>query len=248
MPKRPCAIDILPDNQTVIVGDKFGDVYSLPLLLRAKQSHHETVETEKKPERRYAPTATEKTVHSKANLKALEEQRKQAEKGAVLKTKEPHDFGHELLLGHVSMLTDLVVAKRETEDGVARTYIITADRDEHIRVSRGPPQSYITEGYCLGHSKFVSKLCVLTPSFPELLVSGGSDHELRVWDWTAQKCIKEISMTEHLHSIQGEPMVGSDRSEEAADVQAIVSGLWAVSRPRADVRSTQSHRLVVFGH
>ena len=30
MPKRPCAIQISPDNTTIICGDKFGDVYSLP--------------------------------------------------------------------------------------------------------------------------------------------------------------------------------------------------------------------------
>jgi tRNA (guanine-N(7)-)-methyltransferase subunit TRM82 len=28
MPKRPCALEVLPDNDTIICGDKFGDVYS----------------------------------------------------------------------------------------------------------------------------------------------------------------------------------------------------------------------------
>ncbi|KAG9924666.1 hypothetical protein KCU98_g21591, partial [Aureobasidium melanogenum] len=32
MPKRPCAVLVTPDNKTILCGDKFGDVYSLPLF------------------------------------------------------------------------------------------------------------------------------------------------------------------------------------------------------------------------
>lgn len=234
MPKRPCAIDILPDDQTVIVGDKFGDVYSLPLLSKEKRSYHETAKTEKKSERKYAPIATEKTVHSKANLKALEEQRKQAEKGTIVKAKEALEFDHDLLLGHVSMLTDLIAATCTTEGGVPRTFIITADRDEHIRVSRGPPQSYVTEGYCLDHSQFVSKLCCPMPTMSTVLVSASSDQELRFWDWSEQKCIKNMSMTEHVRGDKAGFDVGSTR-REAGGGKLVVSGLWAVSKPKVDV-------------
>lgn len=52
-----------------------------------------------------------------------------------------------LVLGHTSLLTSFVL----TED---EKFIISADRDEHIRVS-WYPQGYVIERYCLGHAKSV---------------------------------------------------------------------------------------------
>lgn len=53
----------------------------------------------------------------------------------------------ELILGHASLLTSCLLAPDEK-------FIITADRDEHIRVS-WYPEGYIIESYCLGHRKYV---------------------------------------------------------------------------------------------
>ncbi|KAK3047665.1 tRNA (guanine-N(7)-)-methyltransferase non-catalytic subunit trm82 [Extremus antarcticus] len=182
MPKRPCAVQVLPDNSTILCGDKFGDVYSLPLLPKPESSTHQPKSDGSQPpeekSKPFKPQATTQTVHSKRNLKSLEAQMKQ--KNLTTKTKQPLAFEHKLLLGHVSVLTDLTYATREV-DGKQRGYIITADRDEHIRVSRGPPQSHIIEGYCLGHTQFVSKVCAIPGA--DLLVSGGGDEWLGVWDW-----------------------------------------------------------------
>ncbi len=53
-----------------------------------------------------------------------------------------------LVLGHLSMLLDALV----TECG---RYLVTCDRDEKIRVS-SYPNSHNIEGFCLGHTDFVT--------------------------------------------------------------------------------------------
>lgn len=172
------------------------------------------------------PSATTLTVHSGRNRKTLEEQLKQKAKGPA-KSKEPMRFKHELLLGHVSMLTDVTYAN---VDG--RSYIITADRDEHIRISRGQPQAHIIEGFCFGHEAFVSRLC-LTPS--GLLVSGGGDDDLFVWDW--QTCSLKERLTirdlafDHLQERNAVPM-----DLERTGYKVAVSGIWSLPKQENDVR------------
>lgn len=50
-----------------------------------------------------------------------------------------------LILGHASLLTSFLLTPDEQ-------FIVTADRDEHIRVS-WYPEGYVIEAYCLGHKK-----------------------------------------------------------------------------------------------
>lgn len=213
MPKRLSAVVVTPSasgsddtsSWQILCADKFGDAYSLPLVPSAATGPYVT-----RPAARplKAPAANELTVHSKRNLEALRDQQKQLEldrqraagngqedqqapdandDGKPKKKKKQHkendhkpevDFELTLQLGHVSMLTDLVAAERE-----GRRYIITSDRDEHIRVSRGLPQAHVIEGFCLGHTDFVGAMAVAGPSRPDVLVSGGGDDHLIAWDW-----------------------------------------------------------------
>jgi len=217
MPKRPCAIDVLPDSETIICADKFGDVYSLPLLPsdKADASEAPAQESTPAPEQTFKPAATTLTVHSQRNRRALEMQTKQK----LFQTKkEPLAFEHKLLLGHVSMLTDVCHASCEA-DGKTRNYIITADRDEHIRVSRGIPQAHIIEGYCLGHKEFLSKICLIPGS--DLLVSGGGDDWLGVWDWPSFTLKATINVQERFASLS--KVTSSDEDNKIA-----ISGLWTV--------------------
>lgn len=101
---------------------------------------------------------------------------------------EGPDFEITLLLGHVSMLTALVIGESE-----GRRYILTADRDEHIRVSRYIPQSYVIEGFCFGHTEFISSM-VIPASRGDVLVSGGGDEDLFVWNWKSNKLLSKISI------------------------------------------------------
>lgn len=82
----------------------------------------------------------------------------------------------EPILGHVSMLSDVEVAKHGDKH-----FILTGDRDEHIRISNYP-KSYVIKNFLFGHKEFVSSLHV--PYFNEkILITGGGDDFICVWDW-----------------------------------------------------------------
>lgn len=202
MPKRPSAITIAPDSQ-IICADKFGDVYSLPLVPTPLSPSSAARLSTPKPgaSKPAAPAASTLTVHSKRNLEALANQKKHLElamqRGGEDAKAEGPDFELTLLLGHVSMLTSLALAESE-----GRRYILTSDRDEHIRVSRYIPQAHVIEGFCLGHKEFVSEIAI-PAARGDVLVSGGGDEELFVWDWKAGKMLSRaniLSLAQHLSS------------------------------------------------
>nr|XP_058152272.1 tRNA (guanine-N(7)-)-methyltransferase non-catalytic subunit WDR4 isoform X1 [Dasypus novemcinctus] len=86
---------------------------------------------------------------------------------------EPHGGGT-LELGHLSMLLDVAVSPDDR-------FVLTADRDEKIRVSWAAAPHSI-EAFCLGHAEFVSRIFVV-PSHPELLLSSSGDGTLRLWEY-----------------------------------------------------------------
>ncbi|KAL4982349.1 hypothetical protein BDW68DRAFT_192230 [Aspergillus falconensis] len=210
MPKRPCAITFM-ENNDILTGDKFGDVYSMPLIPSAEP--RAAAKTPAQRSTRIA--ATNLTVHTQRNLKSLEMQMNMQNKQK--KESDKPVFDHELLLGHVSLLTDVVFASLPSPDPSStkrRNYILSADKDEHIRVSRGRPQAHVIENHCLGHTAFISNLCI--PKWaPEYLISGGGDPHLIVWNWTAG---------EILHTV---PLV--EQSAEGEAKKVAVRGIWAAT-------------------
>ncbi|KAI1455714.1 hypothetical protein F4805DRAFT_435295 [Annulohypoxylon moriforme] len=201
MPKRPSSISITTtaDGLTILSADKFGDVYSLPLIPPTPTTtitEESTTPTPTStptptptPSAPFKPSANRLTVHSKRNLRALEDQERILAQGQeIRKERETPTFAHDLILGHVSMLTSLATA---TSNG--RPYILTADRDEHIRVSRGVPQAHVIETFCLGHESFVSALRV-PAARPEILVSGGGDDEVFVWEWKTGRLLGKVDV------------------------------------------------------
>ncbi|SMN21072.1 similar to Saccharomyces cerevisiae YDR165W TRM82 Subunit of a tRNA methyltransferase complex composed of Trm8p and Trm82p that catalyzes 7-methylguanosine modification of tRNA [Maudiozyma saulgeensis] len=138
-PKRPNSITISDDGKTVVMADKFGDVYSIPT------------------------------------------------DGEPLK-----DINDELdpILGHVSMLTDVLFKT----DSHGKKFIITSDRDEHIKVSHFP-QSFIVDKWLFGHSQFVSSIC--SPQWKsEWLFSAGGDDFVYLWDWELGKKLSEFKYSD----------------------------------------------------
>ncbi|KFX88944.1 hypothetical protein V490_07310 [Pseudogymnoascus sp. VKM F-3557] len=216
MPKRPCAVTLSPSGSAIICADKFGDVYSLPLLVDLPEGQDATttvVENSADKPKQFVSSANDLTVHSARNRRALQNQLKQ---NLAKADKAEANFGQQLLLGHVSMLTDIALAE---ESG--HNYIITADRDEHIRVSRGIPQSHIIEAYCLGHSEFVSRLC-LPESARRLLISGGGDDDLFVWDWLSGDLLQRVNVSSHVEKLI--PRGSSGEVRDVGDVGIVANG------------------------
>lgn len=223
MPKRIQAVSLTSrqGREYLIVGDKFGDVWEVPVLVDPNWVPQDIKQHEESRNDQdggdggavskgaYEPSATELTVHTKGNLMALEQQRKLKEKKAKERAKHGLDqvqakqddgpsgkgpgvdFEARLVLGHVSLLTDVTVAsvshKSENGKRTIRRYILSGDRDEHVRASRYP-QSHVIEGYCLGMTDFVSCVRIL-PGNSQWAVVGTGEPALRVFDWTTGACL-----------------------------------------------------------
>ncbi|KIM44673.1 hypothetical protein M413DRAFT_442627 [Hebeloma cylindrosporum] len=137
LPKKATNVAFTADAQTLLVSDKFGDIFSYPF--------------------NHTPPVKGTQEKSKDALSSHE-----------------NPSGGQLILGHASPLNAFLLSADEK-------FIITADRDEHIRVSWFP-KGYNIEMYCLGHLKFVSALHI--PSFDHSsLISGGGDPVLKIWNW-----------------------------------------------------------------
>lgn len=219
MPKRLCAIVFAQDQSTILAADKFGDVYSLPLIVSSTETVVSVSTAQEKSAVNFRPSASELTVHTKGNREAL---RQQQEQKAAAKTKESPTFEHKLLLGHVSLLTDLIAADVNI-NGKKREYILTADRDEHVRVSRGPSQAHVIETYCLGHKEFVSKLCIL-PWQDEVLVTGSGEPSIKTFHWLTGNLIGDLSLSDVVQdAISGSSI---DILESKPLQNLATSGLW----------------------
>jgi WD40 repeat protein len=85
----------------------------------------------------------------------------------------PREFGH---LAHV---TELLVLPASGGGG---PLLVSADTEGKVRVSRAQ-QLYVVEHFLLEHFAFVSSVAALRgPGGEQLLVSGGGDGFVRVWD------------------------------------------------------------------
>jgi len=110
-----------------------------------------------------------------------------------------------LILGHLSMLLDIAISK----DG---KFVLTADRDEKIRVSRFP-NSYNIHNFCLGHKEFVTSISLL-PDIDgdrELLASGSGDGTVKVWDYLEGR---EIVSREVFKDVTIEEKISVDKSKD----------------------------------
>ena len=98
-----------------------------------------------------------------------------------------------LLLGHTaSMLTGMQIVPSFT-GGAGKRFILTADRDEKVRVTSFP-ETYNIHGYLLGHTAFISDMDAVScteDGVRPLCLTGSGDGTVRLWDY--QTC-KEVGM------------------------------------------------------
>jgi len=88
-----------------------------------------------------------------------------------------------LLLGHTaSMLTGVAVLGNR---------ILSADRDEKVRVSRFP-QSYLIEGYLLGHTQYITSLDTLEKNGLQLVATSSGDSTIRLWNLETLEQLSEM--------------------------------------------------------
>ncbi|KAJ9475954.1 tRNA (guanine-N(7)-)-methyltransferase non-catalytic subunit TRM82 [Pseudozyma hubeiensis] len=97
----------------------------------------------------------------------------------------PTDATMQILLGHVSMVTSLafIPASKPT---APPAFIITGDRDEHIRISRWGSKrtAYVIDRYLQGSEAFVGALAVVSDQEAggkRRLISSEGGRALRVW-------------------------------------------------------------------
>ncbi|KAF5336721.1 hypothetical protein D9758_015084 [Tetrapyrgos nigripes] len=234
LPKRPTSTVFTDDGQTIVVADKFGDVFSYPLHPEPTPSKETQPEATSERNPQADPEHTRQPEPSKSTSGSVAEpsntttdlnpdptssqpsqsqnskdpnpepepepepkkaKRRRKPKGPKKPENPPVPrdslVSHAatsgtLILGHTSLLIACLLAKDEK----GLNYIVTSDRDEHIRVS-WYPQGYVIESYCLGSTQFISALHI--PSFqPSVLISGGGDKSLMVWDWLSGKLHCEI--------------------------------------------------------
>ncbi|KAG5282800.1 hypothetical protein AALO_G00034750 [Alosa alosa] len=101
-------------------------------------------------------------------------------------TKLTHTPG-DLQLGHLSMLLALVVTADDR-------YVITADRDEKIRVSHKAAPHNI-QSFCLAHTEFVSTL-IVPPGHPDRLLSGSGDGSVKLWEYANGQRLQSLDLQE----------------------------------------------------
>lgn len=114
-----------------------------------------------------------------------------------------------LCMAHTtSIITEMILNKNQ--------YFITSDRDEKIRVQLFPNTVQIVS-YCLGHSKPVTSMTLITDS---LLVSTGWDHKIIMWDFVSGELLAELDMSPKSEIVDDSATVAHspvDAEEEADD-------------------------------
>ncbi|CAL9737134.1 tRNA (guanine-N(7)-)-methyltransferase non-catalytic subunit Trm82p [Monosporozyma servazzii] len=99
------------------------------------------------------------------------------------------------ILGHVSMLTDILFRKNSSNN---KHFIITTDRDEHIKISNYP-HSFVVDKWLFGHTEFISS--IVSPEWKsQWLISAGGDDSIFLWNWESGKLLSTFNYSDLIQS------------------------------------------------
>ncbi|SCU89646.1 LAFA_0E19724g1_1 [Lachancea sp. 'fantastica'] len=138
---------------------------------------------------------------------------------------DPSNGGLEPILGHVSLLTAVAIVK----DAEGKQLLVTADRDEHIRITRYP-QTYIIDKWLFGSKQFISTLCV--PEWANnLLFSAGGDTFVSAWNWQTGELMDKLEIGELLEPYLGDAQLAPSKFQDESNsiVEYAVSKLVTFS-------------------
>ncbi|CEP61397.1 Trm82p LALA0_S03e01948g [Lachancea lanzarotensis] len=133
--------------------------------------------------------------------------------------------GLEPILGHVSLLTAVAIIS----DADGKQLLVTADRDEHIRITHYP-QTYIVDKWLFGSKQFISTLCV--PEWgTNLLFSAGGDTFVSAWNWQTGELIDKLDIGELVEPYLGEAQLAPSKFQDESNsvVEYAVSKLVTFS-------------------
>ena len=166
LPKKLTALAWTPDSSHLLVADKVGDCYDMPLL-RLPSS--------------------------------------------------PQDIDGALLVGHLGAITSMAF------DATGR-FLVSADRDEKIRISRYP-NSYHIEAFAMGHTNFVTSVALLHGD--SLLLSTAADGTARLWSFPDGKQLDVLSFADACYS--SAVLSTSSGSESSPTIPVVLDVLPALS-------------------
>ncbi|SCV00742.1 LAME_0G11716g1_1 [Lachancea meyersii CBS 8951] len=131
----------------------------------------------------------------------------------------------EPILGHVSLLTAVAIVC----DADGKQLLVTADRDEHIRLTHYP-QTYIVDKWLFGSKQFVSTLCV--PEWgTNLLFSAGGDNFVSSWNWQSGELVDALDIDELVNPFLGDAQLAPSKFQDESNslVEYAVSKLVTFS-------------------
>jgi len=120
------------------------------------------------------------------------------------------------LCGHMSLVTTLTLAAGDS-------FVVTADRDEHIRVSNFP-DAFDIHRILLGHKVFVTALAA-PPTLPDLLVSGDGKGQLRVWRLSDGTQVGHFEVPQEDKALQASAVVALAVCSKSGLVAALCEGV-----------------------
>ena len=104
---------------------------------------------------------------------------------------------------------------------------------------QAPPQSHLIEGYCLGHTEFISRIHIIPGT--NLLVSAGGDDWLGIWEWPAFKLKQKVRLS--YDDIGDALSIPTAAAPAQYSRRMAVSGLWTI--PLATEKDGMSQALMV---